>query len=172
VCFVVLHSSQDHLRIGTRDLDYPISYRCKKYRHFFCMFCGRAGHLDEFYFRRKRIERRRFEYARNSYHDEFLDFSPRSYSRASPHTSSRALSHFSHRPNHDSYGFDSRVNNLVSRCFGYDPRSHHGDRTPCRPGFSAGGSHSHLEPRHLDGPYFPRRGSRLKDWRRRPEGGE
>jgi hypothetical protein len=66
---------------------------------FVCMFCGRAGHLDEFCFRRKRIEKRRFEYARNSYHDEFLDLSscsysrvsPRSYSRASPHTFSRAL---------------------------------------------------------------------------------
>jgi hypothetical protein len=33
---------------------------------FVCMFCGRAGHLDEFCFRRKRIENRRFEYARNS----------------------------------------------------------------------------------------------------------
>jgi hypothetical protein len=31
---------------------------------FICMFCGRAGHLDEFCFRRKRIERRRVEYAR------------------------------------------------------------------------------------------------------------
>jgi hypothetical protein len=30
---------------------------------FVCMFCGRAGHLDEFCFRRKRIERRRVEYA-------------------------------------------------------------------------------------------------------------
>jgi hypothetical protein len=34
---------------------------------FVCIFCGRAGHLDEFCFRRKRIEKRRFEYARNSY---------------------------------------------------------------------------------------------------------
>jgi hypothetical protein len=29
VCFIV-HSSQDHLRTGTRDLDHPISCRCKK----------------------------------------------------------------------------------------------------------------------------------------------
>jgi hypothetical protein len=58
------------------------------------MFCGRAGHLDEFCFRWKRIERRRVEYARDSYHDEFIDFPPRSYfhippcfySCASPHT--------------------------------------------------------------------------------------
>jgi hypothetical protein len=41
---------------------------------FVCMFCGRAGHLDEFCFRCKRIEKRRFDYARNSYHNEFLDF--------------------------------------------------------------------------------------------------
>jgi hypothetical protein len=66
---------------------------------FICMFCGSAGHLNEFCFRRKRIERRRVEYARNSYLDEFLDLPPhsyscvppRSYSHASPHTSSCAL---------------------------------------------------------------------------------
>jgi hypothetical protein len=75
---------------------------------FVCMFCGHAFHLDEFCFRHKRIEKRRFEYARNSYRDEFFDFPPpRSYSHASPRTSSRALSHFSHVPNHHSYGFGS-----------------------------------------------------------------
>jgi hypothetical protein len=36
---------------------------------FVCMFCGHAGHLDEFCFRWKRIERRHIEYARDSYHD-------------------------------------------------------------------------------------------------------
>jgi hypothetical protein len=46
---------------------------------FVCMFCGRAGHLDEFCFRRKRIEKRRFDYARNSYRDEFSEFPPHSY---------------------------------------------------------------------------------------------
>jgi hypothetical protein len=30
---------------------------------FICMFCGCAGHLDEFCFRRKRIEKRHFDYA-------------------------------------------------------------------------------------------------------------
>jgi hypothetical protein len=74
---------------------------------FVYMFCGRAGHLDEFCFRRKRIEKRRFDYAKNSYRDEFSDFLPRSYSRAFPRTSSRALSHFSHGPNHRSYSFGS-----------------------------------------------------------------
>jgi hypothetical protein len=71
---------------------------------FVCIFCGCAGHLDEFCFQRKRIEKGRLDYARNSYCDEFIDFSPRSYSRvpprsyshASPRTSSRVLSHFSH----------------------------------------------------------------------------
>jgi hypothetical protein len=53
-----------------------------------CMFCGRAGHLDKFCF-----QRRRHEYARNSYHDEFLDLSPRSYSRVSPHSYSHASPH-------------------------------------------------------------------------------
>jgi hypothetical protein len=80
---------------------------------FVCMFCGRAGHLDEFCFRRKRIERRRVEYARDSYRDEFINFLPRSYShvppclysRSSPRTSSRALPQFAHGPNHRSYDF-------------------------------------------------------------------
>jgi hypothetical protein len=66
---------------------------------FVCMLCGHAGHLDEFCFRRKRIERRRVEYARDSYRDEFIDFlpcsyshvPPRFYSRASPRTFSCAL---------------------------------------------------------------------------------
>jgi hypothetical protein len=74
---------------------------------FVCMPCGRASHLDEFCFRCKKIETRRVEYARNSYHDEFIDFSPHSYShvlprfysRASPRTSSRAFPRFSYEPN-------------------------------------------------------------------------
>jgi hypothetical protein len=74
---------------------------------FVCMFCGRASHLDECCFRCKRIERRRFDYARNSYRDEFSDFQPRSFSHALPHTSSRALPQFAHGPNHHSYGFGS-----------------------------------------------------------------
>jgi hypothetical protein len=74
---------------------------------FVCMFCGRAGHLDEFFFRCKRIERRRFDYTRNSYRDKFSDFSPRSFSYALPHTSSCALPQFAHGPNHHSYGFGS-----------------------------------------------------------------
>jgi hypothetical protein len=74
---------------------------------YICMFFGRAGHLDKFCFRRKRIEKRHFEYATNSYRDEFLNFLPRSYSRALPHTSSHALSHFSYGHNHRSYGFGS-----------------------------------------------------------------
>jgi hypothetical protein len=74
---------------------------------FVCMFCGRAGHMDEFCFRRKRLERRRAGYARNSYCDEFFDFPPRSYSRASPRTSSHAFPQFSYGHNHRSYGFGS-----------------------------------------------------------------
>jgi hypothetical protein len=84
---------------------------------YMCMFCGRTGHLDEFCFRRKRMEKRSVDYARNSYLDEFSDFLPCSYSRASAHTSSHALSSFSHGPNHRSYGFDSRENNFVTRHF-------------------------------------------------------
>jgi hypothetical protein len=46
------------------------------------MFCGHAGHLDEFCFRRKRIEKRHFDYARHSYRNEFIVFPPHSYSHA------------------------------------------------------------------------------------------
>jgi hypothetical protein len=52
---------------------------------FICIFCGHVGHLDEFCFQRKRIERRCVEYARNSYRDEFIDFPSRSYSHVLPH---------------------------------------------------------------------------------------
>jgi hypothetical protein len=98
---------------------------------FIYMFCGRAGYLDEFCFRWKKIERRRVEYARDSYCDEFLDLlprshsrvPPRSYSRASSRTFSRALPHtsscaspqFAHGPNHHSYGFGPRENLFVLR---------------------------------------------------------
>jgi hypothetical protein len=44
--------------------------------------------------------------------------------------------------------------------FGYGPRPHRGDRFLRRPGFPTGGSHTHSEPRHLNGPCFPHRGSR------------
>jgi hypothetical protein len=135
---------------------------------FVYIFCGSAGHLDEFCFRWKRIERKRVEYARDSYHDEFIDFPPRSYShvpprfysRTSPRTFSRALPQFSHGPNHRSYGFGPRENCFEPRRFGYGSRPHCGDRFPCRPGFPAGGSFTHFESRHLDGSRFPRRGSR------------
>jgi hypothetical protein len=43
----------------------------------------------------------------------------------------------------------------MPRRFSYDPRPHRGDRLLWRPGFSAGGSYTHFEPRHLDGPCFP-----------------
>jgi hypothetical protein len=143
---------------------------------FICMFCGRAGQLDEFCFRRKRIERRHIEYARNSYRDEFFDVPPQSYSRipphsysrasprtfshALPHNSSCALPQFAHKPNHRSYGFGPQENLFVPRRFGYGPRPHRGDRFPRRPDFPTGGAHTHFEPRHLDGSHFPHRGSR------------
>jgi hypothetical protein len=104
---------------------------------FVCMFCDRAGHLDEFYFRRKRIERRHLDYARNSYCDEFSAFPPRSFSRALSRTSSHALPQFTHGPNHHSYDFGSRENRIEPRCFGYDPRPYRGDRFPRRPVFPA-----------------------------------
>jgi hypothetical protein len=132
------------------------------------MFCGRAGHLDEFCFRRKRIEKRHVENARDSYRDEFIDFPPRSYSHvlphfyscASPRTFSHALPQFIHGPNHHSYGFGPQENRFELRRFGYGPRPHRGDHFPRRPGFPAGGSFPHLEPKHLYGLRFPHRGSR------------
>jgi hypothetical protein len=47
----------------------------------------------------------------------------------------------------------------VPRRFGYGSRPHRGDYFPRRPGFSTGGSYTHFEPRHLDGPRFPHHGS-------------
>jgi hypothetical protein len=61
-----------------------------------CIFCGRTGHLDEFCFRQKRIERRRVEYARDSYRDEFIDFPPRSYSHVPPCCYSHTSPHTFH----------------------------------------------------------------------------
>jgi hypothetical protein len=128
-----------------------------------CMFYDRAGHLDEFCFRRKRIERRRVKYARNSYRDEFIDFPshfyshvlPHFYSRTSPRTSLRAFSQFSYGPNHRSYNFAPRENRFEPRHFGYSPRPHHGDCFSRRPSFPAGGFYTHFELRHLDVPCFP-----------------
>jgi hypothetical protein len=141
---------------------------------FVCMFCSRVGHLDEFCFRWKRIERS-VEYARHSYRDEFIDFLPHSYShvpprfyshaspctfsRALPRTPSGALPQFANGSNHHSYGFGPRENRFKPRRFGYGPRSHCGDRFPRRSDFPTGGSFPHFEPRHLDGPRFPHRGS-------------
>jgi hypothetical protein len=89
---------------------------------YICMFCSHAGHLDEFCLWHKIIEKRHVDYARNSYHDEFIDFLP--------HGSSRALSHFSRGTNHHSYDFGSQDSCLVPRRFGVDPCSHRGVR-PC-----------------------------------------
>jgi hypothetical protein len=133
-----------------------------------CMFCGHTGHLDKFCFQYKRIERGCVEYARDSYRDELFDLPPhsysrvlpRSYSRASSRTFLRALPQFAYEPNHHSYGLGSRENRFVPRCFGYGPRPHRGDHFLHRSGFTAGGAHTHFEPRHLDSPHFFRRGSR------------
>jgi hypothetical protein len=91
-----------------------------------------------------------------THRDEFSDFSP----RVLPYTSSHALSHFSHGPNHHLYDFDSRENNFVPRRFSYNPRPHRGDRFPHRPSFPIVGFYTHSELRHLDGPCFPHHGSR------------
>jgi hypothetical protein len=127
---------------------------------FISMLCGRAVHLDEFCFRRNRIEKSHHDYARNSYCDEFINFLPRSYSRVPPWYYSRALPQFSHESNHRSYGFGLRENRFVPRRFGYGPRPHRGDRFPRKPCFPAGGFHTYFEPRHFNSPHFPHRGLR------------
>jgi hypothetical protein len=48
----------------------------------------------------------------------------------------------------------------VTRRFGYGPRPHCDDRFSRSPNFPAGGSYTHFEPRHLDGPHFPHHGTR------------
>jgi hypothetical protein len=98
---------------------------------FTCLFGGRVGHFD---------------YVRNSYRDEFIDFPPLSYSRALPQ--------FSYGPNHRSYSFGSRENRIAPRRLGYGTHPHCGDHFSCGPDFSGGASHSQFELRHLDGPYF------------------
>jgi hypothetical protein len=47
----------------------------------------------------------------------------------------------------------------VPRHFGYGAYPHHGDHFSCSPGFFAGGSLTHLEPRHLHSPCFTHHGS-------------
>jgi hypothetical protein len=47
----------------------------------------------------------------------------------------------------------------MPRRFGYDPRPHRGDRFPHRHDFPAVESYTHFEPKQLEGPHFPRRGS-------------
>jgi hypothetical protein len=79
---------------------------------YVCMFCGRAGQLDEFCFRRRRIERRHFDYVRNSYCDEFSDFLPRSFTGTLPRSSSHASPKFADTPNHHSYSFGSQRTTL------------------------------------------------------------
>jgi hypothetical protein len=105
--------------------------------------------LDECCFYHKRIEKRRFDYARNSYRDEFIDFLPCTSSHDSPC--------FFHGPNHHSYGFGSQENRFVPRCFGYVPRPHRDDCPPRRHGFPARGAYSQFELSCFDGPRFPHR---------------
>jgi hypothetical protein len=100
-----------------------------------------------------------FDYARNSYSNEFTDFPPRYYSCAPPHTSSHAVSHFFPAPNHRLYGFGSQENSFAPRRFGYDPCLHRGDRFLHRHSFSVGGFYTHFEPEYLDSPRFSHRGS-------------
>jgi hypothetical protein len=74
---------------------------------FVCIFCGRTDHLYEFCFRCKRIERRRFNYAINSYRDEFLIFCLTLSLALCLTLLLVLLPQFTHGPNHRSYGFGS-----------------------------------------------------------------
>jgi hypothetical protein len=81
------------------------------------------------------------------------------FSRALPRTSSSDSPQFGHGSNHRSYGFGPQENRFEPRRFS-NVSCPHCDRFPRRPSFFAGGSFTHFEPRHLDRPCFPRRGSR------------
>jgi hypothetical protein len=103
------------------------------------MFCGHVDHLNEFCFQRKRMEKRHVDYARNFYHDEFIDFLP--------HFSSRAPSQFSHGPNHRSLGFGSQESGHAISSWCSSP--------PCKHGFPARGVYSHLSQVTLTVHTFP-----------------
>jgi hypothetical protein len=47
----------------------------------------------------------------------------------------------------------------VPRRFGYGPHPHRDNHFSRRPSFPAGGSHTHFEPKHLNGPRFLRHDS-------------
>ena len=132
------------------------------------MFCGCAGHLYEFCFRRKRFKKRQREYLRNAHHED-LDFPPRFASHATPRPNHRSygyrpreIGHASLRPNHRSYGYGPREKSFVSQRFGSDPRSlHRGDRYPHRHRYPSDGFYPRSELRHFDGLRFPHHGSRF-----------
>jgi hypothetical protein len=126
---------------------------------FVYMFYDRAGQLDDFAFVARELRRDALTTLETHIVMSSLIFRL-ALSHTSSHTSSRALSHFSHKSNHHSYDFGSRENNFMPRRFGYGPRPHRGDHFPRRPDFPAGGSHTHFGPRQLDGSRFPHRGSR------------
>jgi hypothetical protein len=90
-------------------------------------------------------------YAKNLYHDEFIDFLP--------HIPSRALSRYSHGPSHCLYGFDLQENSFMPRHFSLNPHSHCGSHPPCRHGFSARGAYYHFEMSRFNGPRFSHHGS-------------
>ena len=130
------------------------------------MFCGYAGHLDDFCFRCKRLERWQREYLRNAYHEN-IDFSPHFAPCATPRSNHhsddyrpRENGHAPPRTNHHSYGYGLRENDFVSQCFSFDPRSlHHGDQYMCRHRYPSDGFYSHHEPRCFDRPCLPHCGS-------------
>jgi hypothetical protein len=125
---------------------------------FICMFCGHVSHLDEFYFRCKRIEKMHFDYARNSYRDEFSDFFL-ALSLALCLTLLLVLCLISLMDLTVAHMVLVHERTTLCLCFGYGLCPHRGDRFSRRSDFPAGGSHTHFELRHLDGPGFPHRGS-------------
>jgi hypothetical protein len=79
-----------------------------------CIFCGHADHLDEFCFRRKSIEKRCLDYARNSYRNEFIDFPPRSYSHVLPHSFARVNISWHASKGDSKTSFSNQVLHLVN----------------------------------------------------------
>jgi hypothetical protein len=106
---------------------------------FVCMFCGCAGHLDEFCFWHKRIERRRVEYAETHIVISLL---------------------ISHLVLILMFRLAFTLVIRLTLLHMLFLSSLMGDRFLHRPGFPTGGSYTHLELRHLNDPRFSRHGSR------------
>ena len=99
----------------------------------------------------KRIERKQAELTRDAFYDDFVDFQPRSFSRAY------------RGQGHSSYGFDSQNRGFAQQRFGAPRFPHRGERHSRGFGFHTDDFYPHnsrFESRRFDRPRFPHHGSR------------